>query len=158
VSVGYWRKLSEQPGFLSFWGGERPILALAISITLGQQPLSETVMSRREFPWNRTRGDRWCSGQRISRSFSCVACLNCSTRTRSKSGKTTWKHFTTKLFQTKSRILLSEIPIRTVPAMAGRSSGPRSASRKAGSTIPRWGRSTIFPGAGQGAHRTLGPF
>jgi hypothetical protein len=45
-------------------------------------------MSRSELPWNRSRGDWRCSGQRTSRSFSSVACLNRSTHVLSKSVST----------------------------------------------------------------------
>jgi hypothetical protein len=64
------------------------ILELARSITFWQHPLIEMLMSRSEVPWNRSRGAcRW-SGQRTSRSFSSVACLNRSTDDLSKSVST----------------------------------------------------------------------
>jgi hypothetical protein len=62
-----------------------PILELARSITFWQHPVREMLMSRSEFPWKRTLGACRCSGQRTSRSFSSVACLNRSTRVLSKS-------------------------------------------------------------------------
>jgi hypothetical protein len=38
---------------------DRPIRALAISITFGQQPLMDMLMSRSELPWKRIRGAWW---------------------------------------------------------------------------------------------------
>src|SRR5258708_30293914 len=53
------------------------------------------LTSRNVVPLNRSRGGWLCSGQRISRSFSSVDCLNRSTRILSKSETTenilTWK-------------------------------------------------------------------
>lgn len=65
-----------------------PILALAISMSFSQHPLSEMLTFRKVSPWNRIRGGWWWSGQRTSRNLSSVACLNRSTRSLSKSVST----------------------------------------------------------------------
>ena len=63
---------------------------LARVISLVQQALSWMLMVLSEVPSNFKRGGWWWSGQRRSRIFELVRCLNWSTVTR--------EHFTMRMF------------------------------------------------------------